>query len=130
MTSALDVVTGRRHRWSKVGRAKSPVPRITIRVGGAIEESPPSRPTGPGQRPSSVRLISSSLGYSPLRLGLAEIRLEFAELALDRRRRGGADQVDEELAAQVVGLVLKGAAEQVVGIVLHQVRLSGRRPGA
>src|SRR5271157_723427 len=50
-----------------------------------------------------------------------ELGLEFSELVLDGVPGQGAQVVDEELAVEVIGLMLHGAAEEVLGIVLDKV---------
>src|SRR3954451_24831008 len=74
------------HRWTNVGSAKSPVPSITIRVGGGIERVPR---LFPARTPARSEVVEDAddlrvIGILAGGLRLAELGLEVPELALDR----------------------------------------------
>src|SRR5579864_663312 len=150
------------HKVSKAGRAKSPVPSITIRVGGGmalwevdgwwmvvtgswsadrglrlrfvpprstrhhpLRNPPPTThyPLSSGS-PSQVSELPHNFLVSRILaggLGLAELQLELAQLGVERWTVNGANQVDEQAAVQVIGLVLDGPAVQVFGLHFDRI---------
>ena len=61
------------------------------------------------------------LGIFASGLSLAELVLEVLELGFQRVASQGADVVNKQLAVEVVGFMLDGAAEQVFGLTLEEL---------
>src|SRR5271157_2814378 len=132
-----------------MGRAKSPVPSTMIRIAVAVA-MPRARSLGSlHSEPAPARSLARSglgglggghrqkrrqghdivelsddlavLGIFAAGLGLAELGLEVLQLGFQRVAGQGAEVVNEQLAVEVVGFMLDGAAEQVCGLAFEQL---------
>src|SRR5262249_51867460 len=112
--------------------AKSPVPSITMRVGGAIvcDSTPLHSRSGRFRILQAVEHPADLLirGILAARLRLAVLDLQIAEPGLDQGPAGRVERVDEELTVDVIRLVLEGPAEELLGLDLD--RVTGQIEGA
>ena len=65
----------------------------------------------------------SSLGSSPVSRLLSKRQFELVQLVLDRGQLRRAEPVDEQLAVEVIGLVLQDAGHQSLGLGMNEIAI-------